>query len=289
MRRGFWFVAGAGAGVYAMVRGRRAAEALTVDGLRDRLSGLEVAARMFRDEVAQGRVEKETELRERYGLVPHGTPELEGGRHRAMVSTGSTQPTGSTGGTGTAPTTPGQNRKAATDGHRGDPPSVRRSFRAQRAPGGAVCIAAPRRPEPAVRQRGDGAVQALLPGPGDPAVPPRHQRAEVRAHPRHRGRRQDHAPRHVLRDVRQLLLRRLLQGRRHRARLGAGHPAPRGRWLRAAREQALPERLRGRRRGRRAVAQDHRASRRPDHPAGEEGELLVHGRARARWTRARRS
>ena len=90
MRRSFWFVAGAGAGVYAMVRGRLAAEALTADGLRDRLSGLEVAARMFRDEVAQGRVEKETELRERYGLVPHGTPELEGGRHRAMVSTGST-------------------------------------------------------------------------------------------------------------------------------------------------------------------------------------------------------
>lgn len=83
MSRGFWFVAGAGAGVYAMVRGRRAAEALTVDGLRDRLSGLEVGARMFRDEVAQGRVEKETELRQRYGLVPDGTPQLEGGRHRA--------------------------------------------------------------------------------------------------------------------------------------------------------------------------------------------------------------
>lgn len=90
MRRGFWFVAGAGAGVYAMVRGRRAAEALTVDGLRDRLSGLEVGARMFRDEVAQGRAEKETELRERYGLLPHGAPEPGGGRHRAAVTTGST-------------------------------------------------------------------------------------------------------------------------------------------------------------------------------------------------------
>ena len=97
MRRSFWFVAGAGAGVYAMVRGRRAAEALTADGLRDRLSGLEVAARMFRDEVAQGRVEKETELRERYGLVPHGTPELEGGRHRAMAA----GPTGENGSTST--------------------------------------------------------------------------------------------------------------------------------------------------------------------------------------------
>ena len=85
MRRGFWFVAGAGAGVYAMVRGRRAAEALTADGLRDRLSGLEVGARIFREEVAQGRVEKETELRERYGLAPHGRPQLEGGRHRAVA------------------------------------------------------------------------------------------------------------------------------------------------------------------------------------------------------------
>jgi hypothetical protein len=83
MRRGLWFVAGAGAGVYGMIRGRRAAEALTVDGLKDRLSGLEVGARLFRDEVAQGRVEKETELRERYGLMPQGRPELGGGRHRA--------------------------------------------------------------------------------------------------------------------------------------------------------------------------------------------------------------
>ena len=83
MRRGMWFAAGAGAGIWAMVRGRRAAEAFTADGLRDRLSGLEVGARMFRDEVAAGRVEKETELRERLGLLPHGRPELEaGGRHR---------------------------------------------------------------------------------------------------------------------------------------------------------------------------------------------------------------
>jgi len=83
MRRGLWFFAGAGAGVYAMVRGRRAAEALSIDGLKDRVGALEVGARLFRDEVAQGRVEKESELRERLGLVPHGRPELEGGRHRA--------------------------------------------------------------------------------------------------------------------------------------------------------------------------------------------------------------
>ncbi|MFC5179630.1 DUF6167 family protein [Nocardioides taihuensis] len=78
-----WFAAGAGAGIWAMVRGRRAAEAFTADGLRDRLSGLGAGARVFRDEVAAGRVEKETELRERLGLLPHGRPELEaGGRHR---------------------------------------------------------------------------------------------------------------------------------------------------------------------------------------------------------------
>jgi hypothetical protein len=83
VRRGAWFAAGAGAGIWAVVRGRRAAEAFTADGLRDRVSGLGVGARMFRDEVAAGRVEKETELRERLGLLPHGRPELEaGGRHR---------------------------------------------------------------------------------------------------------------------------------------------------------------------------------------------------------------
>jgi hypothetical protein len=77
MARTFWFVAGAGAGAYALTRARRAAESLTVDGLRDRISGLAVGARMFRDEVAAGQAEKETELRERLGLVPHGLPELE--------------------------------------------------------------------------------------------------------------------------------------------------------------------------------------------------------------------
>jgi hypothetical protein len=85
MRRGLWFVAGAGTAVYAMVRGRRVAEAFTVDGLKDRVGALEVGARLFRDEVAQGKADKESELRERLGLVPHGTPELTGGRHKAVA------------------------------------------------------------------------------------------------------------------------------------------------------------------------------------------------------------
>jgi hypothetical protein len=76
MNRGLWFVAGAGAGIYSMIRARRAAEALTADGLKDRLGAAAVGARMFRDEVAQGKAEAETDLRDRLGLVPHGIPEL---------------------------------------------------------------------------------------------------------------------------------------------------------------------------------------------------------------------
>jgi Family of unknown function (DUF6167) len=87
MRRGLWFAAGAGTAVYVMVRGRRAAEVFTVDGLKDRLGALQVGTRMFRDEVAQGQAEKESELREKLGLVPHGTPELTEGRHKAIRPT----------------------------------------------------------------------------------------------------------------------------------------------------------------------------------------------------------
>lgn len=72
MRRGLWFMAGAGAGVYTMVRGRRVAEAFTAEGLSDRWHALRLGARLLRDEVAQGQAEAETELRERFGLVPHG-------------------------------------------------------------------------------------------------------------------------------------------------------------------------------------------------------------------------
>ena len=76
MNRGLWFVAGAGVGIYGMIRARRAAEALTVDGMRDRVGAAVVGARLFRDEVAQGRAEAESGLRERLGVMPHGTPEL---------------------------------------------------------------------------------------------------------------------------------------------------------------------------------------------------------------------
>lgn len=91
MSRGLWFAAGAGAGIYAMVRGRRAAEVLTYDGLHDRLGALALGARLFRDEVAQGRAEAEPQVRARLQAaapptsITSGssttTPELERGTH----------------------------------------------------------------------------------------------------------------------------------------------------------------------------------------------------------------
>ena len=130
---------------------------------------------------------------------------------------------------------------------------------------------------------GHGAVQAVLPRPAAAAVDARHQRAEVRAHPRHRGGRQDHPARHVLPDERQLLLRRLLQGGGHRARLGAGHAPPVRRRLRLPRGPALgrPSTRTTTRRSalwKRISGAARRAHRAP----GQEGQLLVHGRPRPR-------
>jgi hypothetical protein len=80
MGRPLWFVAGAGVGVYAAARARRVAESLTADGLRDRVRGWQAGARIFAEEVHQGRTERETELREQLGLGPtdvgNGIPEL---------------------------------------------------------------------------------------------------------------------------------------------------------------------------------------------------------------------
>lgn len=88
MKGGLWFVAGAGVGIYAVIRGRRAAESLTVDGMTDRLKGAQVGWQLFREEVATGKVEKETELRERFAVLPHGGPkELRPGVQAAESST----------------------------------------------------------------------------------------------------------------------------------------------------------------------------------------------------------
>ncbi|RYE78249.1 MAG: hypothetical protein EOO74_05600 [Myxococcales bacterium] len=72
MSRGLWFVAGAGAGVYAMVKARRAAETFTPEGWSDRLSSLNLGAQLFAEEFRTARDERESELRERLGLHSDG-------------------------------------------------------------------------------------------------------------------------------------------------------------------------------------------------------------------------
>ena len=85
-----------------------------------------------------------------------------------------------------------------------------------------------RRPDAAVHQRGDEPVQGRLHRAREARLHPRDVLAEVRPRGRQaqrpRQRRLHRAPPHVLRDARQLLVRRLLQGRRDPASPG---PAPR--------------------------------------------------------------
>lgn len=66
--RTLWFVAGTAAGVYVAGQARRAVEAVTFDGVHDRLTGWFAGAAVLRTELAAGMVEKEAELRERLQL-----------------------------------------------------------------------------------------------------------------------------------------------------------------------------------------------------------------------------
>ena len=86
MNRGLWFVAGAGAGIYAMIRGRRAAEALTVDGLQDRLNGLAVGVADVprRGRPGQGR-EAKPSCASGFALAPHGDQSSTTGTHRRQA------------------------------------------------------------------------------------------------------------------------------------------------------------------------------------------------------------
>ena len=74
--RTMWFVAGTAAGVYASTRARRAAEALTLDGIHDRLTGWFAGAAVLREELRAGMHEKESELRDRLHLGSQGHPAL---------------------------------------------------------------------------------------------------------------------------------------------------------------------------------------------------------------------
>jgi len=61
MSRAVWFVAGAGAGVYSMLKARRAAEAFTPDGLTDRLAGLSLGLHLFGEGLHECGVEGEVD------------------------------------------------------------------------------------------------------------------------------------------------------------------------------------------------------------------------------------
>lgn len=65
MSRVFWFAVGAGSGVYALVKTRRAAHRLTPEGVADQLGALGYGARLFHAEVRAGMAEREAELRGR--------------------------------------------------------------------------------------------------------------------------------------------------------------------------------------------------------------------------------
>ncbi|HET7326913.1 MAG TPA: DUF6167 family protein [Nocardioidaceae bacterium] len=75
MSRMFWFTVGAGSGVYAVVKTRRAAERFTPSGLADQLAALGHGARLFSGQVREGMAEHETELRSRLELAHADRPD----------------------------------------------------------------------------------------------------------------------------------------------------------------------------------------------------------------------
>lgn len=77
MRRTLWFVAGAATSAYALTKARRAAEAFTPEGLRDRVGALSLGAQLFGDEVRSEMAQRETELRDRLGLGLDGDTQIE--------------------------------------------------------------------------------------------------------------------------------------------------------------------------------------------------------------------
>jgi Family of unknown function (DUF6167) len=74
MSRIFWFTVGAGTGVYALLKTRRAAERFTPSGLADQVAALGHGVRLFSDEVRVAMAEHETDLRSRLELAHPDAP-----------------------------------------------------------------------------------------------------------------------------------------------------------------------------------------------------------------------
>ena len=153
-------------------------------------------------------------------------------------------------------------------------------LQAQRPPGRGVVLArAAQRPDADVHQCRHGAVQERLHRRGEAALRARRHRAEMRARRRQAQRprqcRLHRAPPHLFRDARQLLVRRLFQGTRHRARLGIDHQG-----LRDLAREAPGHRLYRRRRRLQSVEEDRRPAG-PQNPAHRRlRQFLVNGRHR---------
>ncbi|CAN5320614.1 MAG: DUF6167 family protein [Nocardioides sp.] len=70
MGRLTWFVAGAGVGIAAATRGRKALQPISGDELRDRVHAASIGLKQARQAAAQARVDREVELRERLAAGP---------------------------------------------------------------------------------------------------------------------------------------------------------------------------------------------------------------------------
>ena len=149
----------------------------------------------------------------------------------------------------------------------------------------AVGESHPARSDRAVQRRRHGAVQVVLRRRRAAALQARRQLPEVRPRrwqaQRPRRRRPHQAAPRVLRDARQLQLRRLLQGVGHPVELGPRHGRPVVRRLGLRRRPHLGHRPRVRRRGRGDLARDRRRADGAHPTARRQGQLLADGRHRS--------